>query len=165
MAGFGHKRKLCNPHPRRHIMPKHLNVLLVIGALLSASAAVLHLLIIVGGPNWYRFFGAGERLAVAAANGHYYPALITSGIAVVLSLWSIYALAGAGAIRRLPLLRTVLVGVTTIYVIRGIAFVPAVMATGGHVSAFAFWSSAICLAFGIVHLVGLIQRWPALRPK
>lgn len=144
-------------------MPKHVNKLLVVGALLSASAAVLHLFIIVGGPDWYRFFGAGERFAVAAAQGHYHPALVTAGIAAVLGVWSAYALAGAGAIRRLPLLRSVLVAVTTIYVVRGLAFAPAVLAAGGHMTPFVLWSSAICLGLGIIHLVGLIQRWPALR--
>ncbi|MET0845025.1 MAG: hypothetical protein ABWY46_02415 [Pseudomonas sp.] len=145
-------------------MPKHVNIFLVAGALLSASAAIFHLLIIVGGPDWYRFFGAGERFAVAAAQGHYYPTLVTSGIAAVLSVWSVYALAGAGAIHRLPLLRPVLTGITTIYVVRGVAFAPAVLATGGKITPFVLWSSAICLGLGIVHLVGLIQRWPALRP-
>ncbi|MFC5460319.1 hypothetical protein [Massilia niabensis] len=145
-------------------MPKHVNIFLAIGALLSASAAVLHLFMIVGGPNWYRFFGAGERFARAAAQGRYYPAVITTGIAAVLGLWSIYALAGAGAIHGLPLLRPVLIVITTIYVVRGLAFAPAVLAAGRPVTPFILWSSAICLGIGIVHLVGLIQRWPALRP-
>ncbi|MFC0253469.1 hypothetical protein [Massilia consociata] len=144
-------------------MPKHVNMFLAAGALLSASAAVLHLLMIVGGPDWYRFFGAGERFARAAAQGDYYPALVTTGIAAVLGVWSVYALAGAGAIHRLPLLRPVLIVITTIYVVRGLAFAPAVLALGGQVTPFVLWSSAICLGFGIVHLVGLIQRWPALR--
>jgi hypothetical protein len=144
-------------------MPNHVNVFLVIGALLSASAAVLHLLMIVGGPDWYRFFGAGERFAVAAANGQYYPALVTIGIATVLGVWSVYALAGAGVIHSLPLLRTVLIGITTIYMVRGIAFAPAVLAAGGQITPFILWSSVICLGLGIVHLVGLIQRWPTLR--
>ncbi|CAN7293457.1 hypothetical protein [Massilia sp. LjRoot122] len=146
-------------------MPKHVNIFLVAGALLSASAAVLHLCIIVGGPDWYRFFGAGERFAVAAANGHSYPAFVTAGIAAILSVWSIYALAGAGAIQRLPLLRTVLVGITTIYMVRGIAFAPAVIAAGGPITPFVLWSSVICLGLGIVHLVGMIQNWRALRPR
>lgn len=145
-------------------MPTQVNIFLFIAALLSASAAVLHLLIILGGPDWYRFFGASERFAVAAANGQYYPALVTTGIAAVLGLWSAYALSGAGVIPQLPLLRTVLVGVTAIYVVRGIAFVPAAMAKVGHITPFALWSSAICLGIGVIHLVGLIQRWPALQP-
>lgn len=145
-------------------MPKHVNLFLVAGALLSASAAILHLLMIAGGPDWYRFFGAGERFASAAARGRYYPALVTACIAAVLGVWSVYALAGAGAIHGLPLLRPVLLGITAIYLVRGIAFAPAVLAGGGRMTPFVLWSSAICLGLGVIHLVGLVQRWPALRP-
>ena len=143
-------------------MPEPTNMFLVVGALLSATAAILHLAIIVGGPNWYRFFGAGERMASAAAQGRHYPAVITAGIAAVLGLWAVYALAGAGAIHPLPLVKPALIGITAIYVLRGVAFVPAVVATGGRITPFVLWSSAICLGFGIVHLLGLIQRWPVL---
>lgn len=145
-------------------MSKDLNLFLAAGALLSASAAILHLLMIVGGPDWYRFFGAGERFAAAAAQGRYYPALVTTGIAAVLGVWSVYALAGAGAIHGVPLLRPVLLGITAIYLVRGIAYAPAVLAAGGRMTPFVLWSSAICLGLGVIHLVGLIQRWPALRP-
>ena len=144
------------------VAPGQVNIFLATGALLSAIAAIVHLAIIVGGPNWYRFFGAGERFAVAAARGLYYPALVTIGIAAMLGIWSAYALAGAGAIGPLPLLKPVLIGITAIYVLRGLAFAPAVVVAGGHITPFVLWSSAICLGFGIVHLVGVVQRWPAL---
>lgn len=143
-------------------MLRHANLFLVTGALLSAIAAVLHLLIIVGGPAWYRFFGAGEGFAKAAAQRRYYPTVVTLGIAVVLGVWSVYALAGAGAIPALPLLKPVLLGITTIYLVRGIAFAPAVVWTGGRITPFVLWSSAICLGFGVVHVLGLAQRWSAL---
>ena len=143
-------------------MPKYLNPFFMVGALLSAIAALLHLGIIVGGPDWYRFFGAGERFAVAAAQGHLYPDLVTAGIAAVLGIWSAYALAGAKLIRPLPLLKPALVVITAIYLVRGIAFAPAVLAVGEQMTPFVLWSSAICLGYGIVHLVGLIQRWSTL---
>jgi hypothetical protein len=40
-----------------------LNRPLLWGGALSLVAALLHIAIIVGGPAWYRFFGAGEALA------------------------------------------------------------------------------------------------------
>jgi hypothetical protein len=85
-------------------MQSTVNIPLAAGALLSAVAALLHLGIIAGGPAWYRFFGAGERFARAAAEGRWYPTVVTLGIAAVLFIWSAYALAGAGVVTRLPLL-------------------------------------------------------------
>jgi hypothetical protein len=36
---------------------------LVVGAGLSIIAALLHMARIFGGPSWYRFFGAGDRMS------------------------------------------------------------------------------------------------------
>lgn len=138
------------------------NIPLAVGALLSAVAALLHLGIIAGGPAWYRFFGAGERFARAAAQGRRYPAIVTLGIAAVLSTWSAYALAGAGVIGALPFLKVALVAITTVYLVRGVAFAPLVLAKGGAITPFVVWSSVICFGYGVVHLVGLVQRWPVL---
>src|SRR3546814_7186468 len=50
---------------------------LIIGGWLSVAAALLHIACIFGGPDWYRFFGAGEGMARAAARGDLRPKLIT----------------------------------------------------------------------------------------
>jgi hypothetical protein len=138
------------------------NIPLAVGALLSAVAALLHLGIIAGGPAWYRFFGAGERFTRAAAQGRRYPTVVTLGIAAVLSTWSAYALAGAGVIGALPFLKVALVAITAVYLVRGVAFAPLVLAKGGAITPFVVWSSVICFGYGVVHLVGLVQRWPVL---
>jgi hypothetical protein len=100
------------------------NKFLVVGAVLSAMAALVHVGCIVFGASWYRFFGAGERMARMAAAGHWSPTAITSCIVVILSCWSLYALSGAGVIGRLPLVRTALCIITGVYLFRGVAFAP-----------------------------------------
>jgi len=139
-----------------------INLPLAIGAVLSAVAALLHLGIIAGGPGWYRFFGAGERFARAAGQGRWYPTIVTACIAAMLGAWSVYALAGAGVIAALPMLKAALVGITAVYLVRGVAFAPLVLARGGRVTPFVVWSSVICLGYGLVHLAGLVQRWAML---
>ena len=42
---------------------------LILAGSLSGLAALLHVAAIVGGPDWYRFFGAGEGMAGAAERG------------------------------------------------------------------------------------------------
>ena len=71
-------------------------------------------------------------------------------------------MSGAGAIRRLPLLRTGLCVITAIYLLRALAILPLAVVTREEVSAFGWWSSAICLGYGLVHLVGLAQVWRRL---
>ena len=143
-------------------MQTTVNIPLTVGALLSAVAALLHLGIIAGGPAWYRFFGAGERYARAAEEGRWFPTIVTLGIATVLFAWSMYALAGAGVIAGLPFLKAALVTITAVYLVRGVAFAPLVRARGGRLTPFVVWSSLICFGYGVVHLVGLMQRWAAL---
>ena len=94
--------------------------------------------------------------------GHWYPTIVTLTVAGVLVAWSAYALSGAGVIRRLPLLRTALFAITAIYMVRGVAFVPAMAYFPGNSITFWVVSSSICLLIGVVHLVGLRQSWGRL---
>ena len=132
---------------------------------MSAVAALVHLGCIAFGAPWYRFFGAGEQMAQLALRGHWYPTAMALAIASVLSVWSLYALSGAGVIRRLPLVRAVLVAVAGVYLARGIAFLPMLAWFPGRSMAFWFWSSGICLAIGLVHLVGLLQAGADLKVR
>ena len=137
------------------------NVWLVAGGLLSAIAALLHLAIIAGGPDWYRFFGAGEGMARAAAQGSPTPALMTVGIAAVLLVWAAYAFAGAGLVRPLPLMRTALVLISAVYLARGL-LLPVALVIGRKPDSFGVWSSLIVLGYGVVYAMGTWQAWPAL---
>jgi hypothetical protein len=129
---------------------------------LSAVAALLHIAIIFGGPDWYRRFGAGEEMARAAERGSARPAVMTIGIAVILLAWAAYGFSGAGAIRRLPLLRTVLVLISAIYLARALAAVPILLLWPERVDSFLLWSSVIVLAYGLSYAVGTWAVWPSL---
>ncbi len=139
------------------------NPWLVAGGLLSASAALLHVGVILGGPDWYRFFGAGEAMARMAERGNPYPAVVTTGIALVLAAWAAYAFAGAGLIRRLPLMRTALVAISAIYLARGLLILPVLFQD--RPAAFDIWSSLIVLGYGSVYAIGTARAWPMLSQK
>ncbi len=136
------------------------NPFLLSGAALSAAAAALHVGCIVFGASWYRFFGAGERMARLSLAGSMIPTVITTGIVVVLTFWSLYALSAVGVIPRLPLIRHALCAITGVYLLRGLAGLwVAVAAPGERGAVFWFWSSAICLGIGALYLVGTRQVW------
>jgi hypothetical protein len=138
------------------------NAFLITGAALSALAALAHLGCIMFGAPWYRAMGAGEKMARMAMAGSWRPAIVTAFIAAVLATWSLYALSGAGVIPRLPLLRTALCLITGVYLLRGVAGFPLMFHPLGRSTAFWLWSSAICLAIGLVYLAGLRQVWARL---
>lgn len=139
---------------------------LLAGGVLTGAASLLHLGIIAGGPDWYRFFGAGERMARMAERGSPYPAVVTAGIATVLAVWMLYALSGAGVIRRLPLLRTALVLIAAVYLGRGVLGIPLVLLGEDPYArqlkarmTFMIVTSAICIALGLCYAAGAAWLW------
>jgi hypothetical protein len=138
------------------------NLFLVIGAVLSGTAALLHLGCIAFGAPWYRFMGAGEHMAQMALAGHWYPTVVTLAIATILVVWALYALSGAGIIARLPLLRVALCAITAAYLLRAVGFVPLMRYFPDNSMTFWVVSSGICLTIGLVHALGLWQAWSRL---
>jgi hypothetical protein len=133
----------------------------VLGGVLTGAASLLHVGIILGGPDWYRFFGAGERMARLAARGSIYPTVVTAGIAVVLGIWALYALSAAGVIRRLPFVRLALVLIAAIYLARGILGVPLVLISSDPYAhqlrakmTFMVFSSVVCICLGLCYAFG-----------
>ncbi len=152
-----------------------MNIYLLVGGSLSLVASALHIGVIVGGPDWLRFFGAGERMAQMAEGGSWYPGLVTGFIAVARMVMGAYALVAsgvasgaastgaAGSAQALPLplpfVKWIVLAITSVFLLRGLALAPMYFVMPDQVNAFAVWSSLIVLALGIFHAVGLAQVW------
>ena len=141
------------------------NKFLIAAAICSGVAALLHLGCIIFGGEWYRFFGAGEQMANMAEAGHIYPTIVTSVIVTLLTIWSLYALSGAGVILRLPFLRFALCIIAAIYLLRGIAFIPLMPMFPGNSLTFWLVSSTTCFVFGLFYALGIRQSWAYLSKK
>jgi hypothetical protein len=142
---------------RRHI--------LALAAVLSLAGAAFQVALGIV-PSWSGFFGAPESLLAR-------PVLLLTAslaVAVLLVACAAYAASGAGYIRRLPLLRTALVVVGTVFLLRGWVFVPLVLASVGLIYApekvpgTALWSSAAFFLLAALYLVGVLASWRILRP-
>jgi hypothetical protein len=132
-----------------------MNRWLVAAGILDGVAALLHLGCILGGPAWYRFFGAGEAMVAMVERGMARPTLITLAIAALLAIWGAYAFSGAGLLPRLPLLRPALVGIAAIFLARAVALPLLFRVMPDRSPAFLWTSSAIVLAIGVVHAIGV----------
>lgn len=129
------------------------NPSLVIAGCCSFVGALMHLVCIAGGADWYRWMGAGERIARQVEAGELMPAVLTLLISTLLCGWGLLAFSGAGLIRRLPLLVPGLWVITAVYLLRGVAgFVLPVLVDHPMVqqNSLTFWwtSSLVCCVFG-----------------
>lgn len=104
-------------------------------------------------------------MARAAERGSSTPALVTLAIAAVLMVWALYAFSGAGVIRRLPLLRTALILISAIYLLRAFALLPILLLRPDLADSFALVSSLVVLIYGLAYAIGTWLRWTALRAR
>lgn len=133
------------------------NSWLILAGSLSWIAALLHIAVIVGGPEWYILFGAGQELADLAAQGSLYPAILTLFIATVLFVWGLYAFSAAGKIRKLPFLNLALVAITAVYALRGGGAFVAMIFVEDLRTPFFVWSSLICGLYALAYGMGTFQ--------
>ena len=130
----------------------------------SIAASVAHLACIIGGPDWFRAMGAGERMARMVERGAIMPLMLTVIVAAILATWAAYAFAAAGLIGRLPLMRVALVAISAVLLVRGmVGFTPIFLPIPSI--AFKLWSAAICLVMGACFAVGTWQAWSNLSIK
>lgn len=138
---------------------------LFITGLAASAGAVLHIAILFGGPDWYAFFGAPQRLVDMARAGNIRAPISCLVIAAFLALLAAYAFSGAGVIRRLPFLRLVLAAVAGVLILRGALFVPLILWRPGALSgicecrsvdAFIIVTSVLCLAMGVGYALGAL---------
>lgn len=132
--------------------------LLQLAATLDFLAAALHLYVIWWGPDGYRFFGAGERLAQMAERKHPWPVIVTLLITGILIVWGLYCLTLDGLALPLPWVEPIMLIITAVYLIRGIY--PLIMSpfVAFFRTPFMIWSTLICAGFGVVHLLA-IRPW------
>lgn len=61
-------------------------------------------------------------------------------------------------------MRTALVVISAIYLLRGLVLAHAVVFMPNVIDDFLVWSSLIVLAYGVVYAVGTWRAWASLRP-
>lgn len=130
---------------------------LVLGGVASILIALLHLALVFR-PQWYRFFGADE-LVQLHEQGSPFTVRVTVGLALMFAAWGAYALSGAGVVRQLPLLRTMLITIGAIYLLRGLLLPSELLKVllKGYSIRFAVFSTG-SLAAGLLYLVGTLAR-------
>ena len=135
----------------------------IVGASIGLFGALTHWAAPLIGPDWYAFLHSPASVVTSARTGSW---LAPSGAVVIgalMFLCAVYAFSGAGIIRRIPLLRTALVVITAICVLRGLALVPVLVLLPGRASGFDIIASLVWLLAGLSFLLGTVGSWRRLR--
>ncbi len=147
------------------MMPALARLCFYLAALGSLAAALTHIWAIFSGPAAYASLGAPPDVVASAEAGTWYAPTITAFIAAVLMVWAAYAVSAAGHLPRLFLLRTALIAIAAVLILRGLVIVPAWFVMAGQLTPFIIWSSLICLGLGALYAIGIIAGWKHLEPK
>jgi hypothetical protein len=95
--------------------------------------------------------------------------VVGGAAALIPVLFGLYALSGAGVIRRLPLLRMALVGIGSLFLLRGLfiilTFLVALGVRQGPVLLPGVASHVVFLSAGIVYLGGAVLNWKTLKSR
>jgi hypothetical protein len=95
--------------------------------------------------------------------------LFGEGAALVLVIFGLYALSGAGSIRRLPLLRFGLIGISTVFLLRGLFVVLTILVLVGVLEGKLLIqgeiSTLVFLAAGLAYGIGTALNWKDLRVR
>jgi hypothetical protein len=115
-------------------------------------------------PGWSAALGAPASLVARPTM------LLVASVmaAALLAACAAYAASGAGYLRRLPLLRTALVVIGTVFLLRGWIVVPLLLGrlgpgrTPDSVTGAALWSSAVFMLLALLYLGGALANWRTL---
>ncbi|MGH8583439.1 MAG: hypothetical protein ACREWG_11780 [Gammaproteobacteria bacterium] len=140
---------------------------LFVGACVSLAIALLHVVVVLIGPDAYSYFG-GPGLARQAASGSWQPALMTLVLAWLFVVFAAYGLSGAGVIRRLPMLAGGLLLIGGLYTFRGLSIfgqIAQYLSTPGSTPFRVLAYSFIALVAGLAYLGGTLQGWEHLTSR
>lgn len=145
---------------------KHYKRILLFVGVITIITAALHAAMGFS-PAMSLYFGAPEALV----QNNY--ALIISCIliAIIIAIFGMYAISGAGYIRPLPWIKHIIVAISSLFILRGIMFLPELMIVLG------FWDVSFPVApryvvfslgiflVGLVYSIGTVGGWRSFPSK
>ncbi len=95
--------------------------------------------------------------------------LVGEGAALVLVIFGLYALSGAKTIPHLPLLRLGLIGISTLFLLRGLFFIMSALTflgvLQGEILIQGEIATLVFLAAGLVYAIGTVLNWSEMQVR
>ncbi len=136
-----------------------------LAAVIALAGTAIHFAAIVGGPSWFTFFGAPPVVVQSAKDGTMLAPVGSAIIGALMAVCALYAFSSVGVIPRLPLLKSGLVVIATICLLRAIALVPLAVIHPAVCNTFEIVSAIVWGIAGSGFAVGLKNQFQASRQR
>lgn len=104
--------------------PRMMRMFAWMAAIVSFLGALIHLGAIFGGAAWYEFFGAPPMVVRSAREGTLLAPVGALIITALMAMCALYALSALGVVRRLVLLKSMLVAIAAVTLLRALSTAP-----------------------------------------
>lgn len=132
--------------------------LLMSAGVIAAASAIWHLLCIVGGPSWFAFARAPQQIIDSAQQRTLLAPLGTIVVAALMFACTIFSFSAAGLIRKVPLLKSALMTISLLCIVRGLIAIP-ILVTPTGLDIWEVIASAVWLYVSICFLAGSIEQY------
>ena len=132
--------------------------LLISAGVIASAAAIWHLLCILGGPSWFAFARAPQQIIDSAQQGTLLAPIGTVIVASLMFACTLFSFSAAGLIRKVPLLKSALITIAVLCILRGLIAVPTFVNAIG-LDLWQIIASVVWFYVGICFLVGSIEQY------
>lgn len=131
---------------------------LVLGGCIAGISAIWHLLCILGGPSWFIFARAPSEIITSAQQGTLLAPIGTIVVAALMLTCTLYAFSGAGIIRKIPLLKSALITISTLCLLRVVVVIPNLLYSS-FTDTWQLVATSVWLFVGICFLLGSADQF------
>ena len=132
--------------------------LLISAGVIASASAIWHLLCILGGPSWFAFARAPEQVIESAQQGTMLAPISTVFVASLMFTCTVFAFSAVGLIRKVPLLKSALITIASLCLLRGLIAIPT-FATSTGLDIWQIVASTVWFYVGICFLTGSIEQY------
>ena len=132
--------------------------LLISAGVIASASAIWHLLCILGGPSWFVFARAPQQIIDSAVQGTLIAPIGTIIVASLMFACTLFAFSAVGLIRKVPLLKSALITIAALCLLRGLIAVPTFVTSSGS-DTWQIVASTVWFYVGICFVAGSIEQY------
>lgn len=132
--------------------------LLISAGVIASASAIWHLLCILGGPSWFVFARAPQQIIESAQKGTMLAPIGTIIVSTLMFACTVFAFSAAGLIRKVPLLKSALITIATICLLRGLIPLPTFITSSG-LDTWQIVASTVWFYVGICFAAGSLEQY------